>query len=305
MKSMHDAIEALTNRFGEREKASQAILSPAQRLKLATWATRNRQKLKEQMSQLPRKQDSEFKLSKNQHEAVNLYIVNHRLQGVLKSIPLPDPMAVAPKDVKKLSRRPLFESLGCGANDKEEGLSRDNSFASTGSLKRGMAEMRMSGEEGEEERVHLPPLNPEDAQNSAAELIDKVLGPVKKIIPDPPVPTFVPLGCGKLELPAPTPVSSMQYFPREPAQPIAVPSAPISATVQAPVPVAATALNVPLLEPEYQGGPEAKHARKSSFLPQNLNVVPEEMWGGDADDLLMNLVDGDWAIGEGIDMDGP
>lgn len=303
IKSIHDTIEALTNRLGERESSSQAILSPAQRLKLATWATRNRQKLKERMDQLPRKEDSEYKLSKHQHEAVNLYIVNHRLQGVLQQIPLPESPAVAAKEVKKLSRRPLFESLGCGTNEKEEGLSRDNSFASTGSLKRGMAEMRMSGEEGEEERVHLPPLDPEDAQNSASELVDKVLGPVKKIIPEAPVPSFISLGCAKLVLPAPTPVSSMQYLSHEPAQPITVPSAPISATVQGPVPEAATTVNVPLLDPEYQIGPETKHARKSSFLPQNLNVVPEELWGGDADELLMNLVDGDWAIGEGIDME--
>jgi hypothetical protein len=301
MKSVHDAIEALTSRLGERENATQAVLSPAQRLKLAMWATRNRQKLKDKISQVPYKEHSDYKLSKSQHEAVNLYIVNHRLEGVLKSVPLPESLAVSPNEAKKLSRRPLFESLGC-VNEKEEGLSRENSFASTGSLKRGMAEMRMGGDDGEEERVHQPPINPEDAQHSASELVNKVLGPVKQIIPEAPTPSFVSLAGGKMVLPAPTPVASMQYFAHDPVQPMPVSSAPISAPIEAPVHEAAT-LDAPLLETEDQGAPEAKHARKSSFLPQNLNVVPEEMWGGDADDLLMNLVDGDWAIGEGIDME--
>jgi len=47
------------------------------------------------------------------------------------------------------------------------------------------------------------------------------------------------------------------------------------------------------------------HRKQSSFIPPHLNVVPEEMFPNDgtADEFLMSLVDEDWAIGEGIDMD--
>ena len=49
-----------------------------------------------------------------------------------------------------------------------------------------------------------------------------------------------------------------------------------------------------------------QHARKNSFLPPHLNVVPEEMFPttDGSEDFLMSLIDdGDWAIGEGVDMD--
>lgn len=45
------------------------------------------------------------------------------------------------------------------------------------------------------------------------------------------------------------------------------------------------------------------HERRSSFLPDHLNVVPEEMWPAGSDDILLDMLEGDWAIGEGIDMD--
>jgi hypothetical protein len=38
-------------------------------------------------------------------------------------------------------------------------------------------------------------------------------------------------------------------------------------------------------------------------LPAHLNVVPEEMWPDEADEFLLDMIEGDWAIGEGIDMD--
>jgi hypothetical protein len=46
------------------------------------------------------------------------------------------------------------------------------------------------------------------------------------------------------------------------------------------------------------------YRRQPSFLPAHLNMVPEEMWSGETEDFLMNLVDEeDWAIGVGLDMD--
>ena len=121
-------------------------------------------------------------------------------------------------------------------------------------------------------------VSPVAAQASATATVERALGHLKAIIPDPPAPSVVAVGQASLVLPAPTPVASMAVGPK-------------GLTSSASFP------------PHESGEPEPKHARKSSFLPAHLNVVPEELWTGD-DDLLMDLVDGDWAIGEGIDMDG-
>lgn len=68
---------------------------------------------------------------------------------------------------------------------------------------------------------------------------------------------------------------------------------------QAPVPMSIVSEGAPVVK-DHPG-----HKKQSSFIPPYLNVVPEEMFPNDgtADEFLMSLVDEDWAIGEGIDMD--
>lgn len=281
METLHENVQGLTLRLNQREHSSQSLLSEKQRLKLAVWATRNREKLRAKLSSLsvalPASGTSQYEISPTQHTAANIYSANHQLTQLLHVVP-PAPPMITPQVLKKLSRRPLFESLGCGNKDGDEEMSRDKSFSSTGSLKRSMQEMSMDGDE----RPHVPSVSPEAAQAAAGPLVERTLGHLKAIIPQSPAPSVVAVGQASIVIPAPTPVSSMH--------------------VGKPMP---TSFSFPQFDP-HPGAPEAKHARKSSFLPENLNVVPEEMWPGDGvDDFFMNLVDGDWAIGEGIDMDEP
>jgi hypothetical protein len=305
MQSLHDAVQAITVRLGQRERSTQSILSEQQRMKLAVWATRNREQLSNETAKAPRAPTyHKFATSKSQHEAANLYTINHHLQMVLQKVPPAAPL-VSGIHLQKLARRPLFESLSCGVHSESGEMFRDES---SGSLKRHNSEMSMHEGEGEdegdlEERVHIPSVNPEEAQESAALLVEKVLGPLKEIMPEPPAPfAYVSVGPTNLALPAPTPVSSMTqlFYPAMDLE-----GAPSSAPSQ---------FTQPRMVPSQAGLPQAFpyaeatgtiHARKSSFIPPHLNVVPEEMWPGDsADDFLMNLVEGDWAIGEGVDMDG-
>nr|BAK53453.1 bZIP transcription factor [Phaeodactylum tricornutum] len=269
MESVHDAAQALALRLGQREKATMDVLTPEQRIKFLAWSQRNRDRVANAVATNPRSTPSHipYQISPLQHVAANLYVLNHKMQTVLETIPRAAPL-VTGLSLKKLSIRPLFESLGC-VEERVKGLCRDGSFASSGSLKRAASEMSID----DEERVAIPALSPEDAENTCRPVVDEALGHVADIIPPPPVP-----------LPAPTPVSSMTaslYY----APPHAVASMP-------------TVYSAPDM-----GGNNGKHARKSSFLPANLNVVPEELWPADAvaDDFLMNLVDGDWAIGEGVE----
>ena len=293
MQSLHDAVQALTHNMGQRERSAQSVLSEQQRLRLATWATRNRERLKAKVSgatpaRLIHDVSKQYKPSSNYHVAANLYSLNHQLQTVLKSLPQA-PHLVTGTNLKKLSRRPLFESLSCGSKlENEEGkLSRENSFASTGSLKRSMNEMRM--DDDDDERLSNPAVNPQEAQAAAAALVEKTLGHLKDIMPAPPTPAAVMMGVSSsnIVIPSPTPVSSM--------------------TVPASMPMALPKqIGMPTQDPYHPGAPEPKHARRSSFIPPHLNVVPEEMWPADGtDDFLMDLVDGDWAIGESLEMDIP
>lgn len=289
MESAHDAVQALSAKCRQRESATNQILSKDQRIKFLAWASRNRESLSTRLSKkLPKETlKDKYEISREQHLAANLYVTNHRLQMVLQKIPRANPL-ITGTALKKMSRRPSFESLGC-LDKKDSELNRDSSFDSCGSLKRSAAEMSIT--EGDE-RQQVQGICAQDAEAAAAPLVENMVGHVKAIIP--PMPTSSNVNSSALgaistptsqaSIPAPTPWAHMSGQ--------AVPQAVRSAT--------AAVGQVPISSLH----PGNKHVRKSSFLPPHLNVVPEEMWPAEGDDdFLMSLVDEDWAIGEGVGMD--
>ncbi|GKZ00189.1 hypothetical protein MPSEU_000971900 [Mayamaea pseudoterrestris] len=281
IQSTHDATQALAMRLGQREKSTLGILSEKQASTFLQWSNRNRDRLAAKTRAVPRrKDDSPYKTSNFQHQAANLYILNHQLQNILHKIPRSAPLVNGPS-LKKLSRRPLFESLGCRQGEKDaETLSMERSHSSTGSLKRSASEMSMDGNSNLEDRPIIPTVCPMEAQAALANAVDAAIGHVKAIIPAPPVPTMMqPV---QFRAPSPSPVTSMMN------RCMSMPVAPVSYDPT-------TTMN---------SFSSQQTSGRSSFIPSHLNIVPEEMWPGDAEELLLNLVDdGDWAIGEGIDMD--
>jgi hypothetical protein len=282
VQSAHNATQALSLRLGQKERSTLGVLTKEQRIKFMAWSSRNKarvaQSLEEKIPSVP-PTDEQFKTFPEQHVSANLYILNQRLTKVLQLIPPAAPL-VTGAALKKLSRRPSFESLGCCMNEDDR-LSRKDSFASEGSLKRSASELSMA--EGEE-RPHVPSISPTEAQDSAAPYVEKTIGFLKDIMPLLPTPvpsTMSGWERNNVPIPEPAPVSSAwMQVPNEQFEPNPV------------------AVHLP--------GHPGNHMRKSSFLPPHMNVVPEE-WGGDAaDDFLMALTEEDWAIGEGIDMEmGP
>lgn len=297
LESAHDAGQALALRFGQRERTGLGVLSDDQKFKFLSWAEKNRERIKSISSRLPgppSHANDKYQTSESQHVAANLYVLNDRLQKVLQKVPPASPL-VAGNALKKLSRRPSFESLGCADKFEGPGLSRENSFASSGSLKRAASEMSMDGSDDQGEKSQVPQITPSEAQSTAAALVESVLGRFKEIIPAPPTPSVV--STRSIPIPSPTPVLSTEhqnqpknYHAFQPLQPVPASSAGHG---QAPPPYAQLASSVP------------SHSRSASYLPPTLNVVPEEIWpvDGSAEDLLMSLVDDDWAIGEGVDME--
>jgi hypothetical protein len=288
VQSAHNATQAISLRLGQKQRSTLGVLTKEQRIKFMAWSSKNKARVAHNLEQkIPAvpPTDEKYKTFPAQHVSANLYILNQRLQKVLNLIPPAAPL-VTGAALKKLSRRPSFESLGCCMNG-EDRLDREDSFASSGSLKRSASELSM---EGGEERPHVPTISPTEAQDSAAPYVEKTLGFLKDIMPAPPTPvpsTMSAWDPNNIVIPEPAPVSS-SWMP--------VPNDQSSAFEPNPV----------ALHPGHPGA--TNHMRKSSFLPPHLNVVPEEMWpGGDAaDDFLMALTEEDWAIGEGIDMEmGP
>lgn len=310
IKSTHEALQAVSFRLSQRERGTAGILSAEQRTKLASFVGNHRSALKERLENQPKAFDGYYQTSKDQHVAANLYVSNHRLQSVLKTIPRSAPL-VTGLALKKLSRRPSFESLGVVQGDRNEdderGISRDYSFASSGSLKRSASEMSMDGEE----RPQVQQISPEEAESIALPHVESILGHLKPIMP----------------VPKPAPPALIQQIPR-PVPPRTVCSAPAlhhsdsaqaAAETVVPTPVTSTdppmvatgtvegaPVSVAAVDPSASEEPVQKHQRNSSFFPPHLNVVPEELWPSAdsvAEEFLMSLADEDWAIGEGVDME--
>lgn len=322
MTAVHDTSQAMSLRLGQRERSMLNVLTPTQRVKFLTWAEKNREKLHHVMQGKVKKHmenaknpmiDERFKIEKRQHVAANLYIINHRLQKILQMVPRAAPL-VTGTALKKLSRRPSFESLGRSPLDKpgKDGdgqLSREHSFASSGSLKRSASVLSMDGD-----RPQLLQISPDDAEETCKATVEKTLGYVKEIIPPTPAPQYSShpqngepqaqqqqrhqqQDAGHLRIPSPTQVNSVPY--QQPAvQQQYAQQQPQYTQSSFPVSVVSNIPGAP-----HQEAPG--HKKQSSFIPPYLNVVPEEMFPNDgtADEFLMSLVDEDWAIGEGIDMD--
>lgn len=277
MQSAHDAVQALTLRAGQRERSAMRCLTNEQRIKFLAWSTRNCDRVAQLTLSCVSLPIPHREISSQQHVAANLFILNERLQKVLQTVPRAAPL-VTGVALKMMSRRPSFEPLGA-SDEKDLSMCCSGSFASSGSLKRNASEMSMDVEGDEScQKPQIPSISPVDAQASVAPAIQQALGIVQDLLPPPPA---VPVGSVE---------AITTFIPFQNPTPLAVPSL----VYQAPAAFTQSAPTFGSLH----------HERKSSFLPANLNVVPEEMWPADeADEFLLDMIEGDWAIGEGIDMD--
>jgi hypothetical protein len=285
-----EAMQALFLRLGQREQGSHSVLLPEQVSRLHQWNVYNRQRVAQVKETLPKfSTPQDYQIRDDEHVATNLYVLQHRLSSVLNDIPPAAPL-VTGLALKKLSRRPSFESLGfLSGEESVRPLSRNDSFASSGSLKRTASEMTMEDESlCSGQKPVIPPINPVDAEMAARPYVDQVLASVQPLLPETVFPTSVGI--------APVPFTTAHL--------ISSYSAPALPIIPEPTPVAS-------LQQAYSSAmaslePVSKHSRQSSFLPAHLNVVPEELWPVDdttTDEFLMSLVDEDWAIGEGVDME--
>jgi hypothetical protein len=218
MESYHDAFGSMTTVLGQRERKTNQILTCEQRTKFLAWAGKNAERMKSRLQKCKQtwhqqepymmtdaetcssvdarddhdndQESKKYQLDKSHHVAANLYILNHRLQNVLQGFPFRPPVIVTATSLKKLSRRPSFESLGQQRDFDGHGLSRDTSFASMSSLKQSASSVSLAGSVGEDmdKLTQANQLTPEDAEVAASSMVDEVLGFVKPVIPPFPPP---------------------------------------------------------------------------------------------------------------------
>ena len=295
-------------------------------------------------------------------DAANLYIVNDRINRVCSRMP-PAPPLIKPTNLKRLSRRASFESLGSSmanleGGGKKGGMSREKSFPSTGSLKRSAASM---SDDSLASKAQKDGPAPEVAEAASAHLVTTALNDVKDIIPKVPPREFI-----NISPPHPArgkPPSQRQSYAHQHQQPQSQqqqgrqdflhqggyaratppaynPGSPVGLPLsppQEPTPAAVTSgvggVDEDMMLPDGQPVPlpipvhsmegpapsqadstsgffvESSHGRVPSFLPQHMNILPEEGFlngiggdGSDPTDMLFDLNEEDWALG--LDMEG-
>jgi hypothetical protein len=252
MQSLHDAFNSVAVRVRQREHGMSNGLTATQKVKFLAWADKNSDRLKARMEKKkqhnPRAKVAEkFELSKDHHLAANLYILNSRLQKTLNSLPKQMTL-VGPASLKRLSRRPSFESLG---QQREEGerreLARDQSFCSSGSLKRSNSVLSMD----DSDKPAPQQVSPEDGQEAAIATVEEALGFIKEIIPPPQALIPQPM---TVRISSPTPITSAPiYHHYAPA-----PSAPLPPVTTSQYPVVTRVNSHPGAMPEsHQQSPRA------------------------------------------------
>jgi hypothetical protein len=259
MQSLHDAFNTVAVRVRQREHGMSNGLTAAQKVKFLAWADKNSGRIKARIEkrnqQNPRTKVAEkFELSQGHHLAANLYILNSRLQKTLNSFPKQMTL-VGPASLKRLSRRPSFESLG---QQREEGerreLEREKSFCSSGSLKRSTSVLSM---DDDSDKPAPQQVSPEDGQEAAVATVEEALGFIKEIIPPPQVLIPQPVMSAPIRIPSPAIVSSASvYHHYAPA-----PSAPLPPVTTSQCPAVTRVNSHPGAMPEshHQARPDVVH----------------------------------------------
>lgn len=344
MNTAHKATQALAMAISNRERRSASILTAQQCAKLTAYVKEKMhpgsnttlQKLLTPKSMIGNNDHSypggataahqecestngkTYQLSTNQHVSVNLYVLNDRLSKILQSVPSTVPL-VSGAVLKKLYRRPSFESLGARSGEKNLDsdsasassggggggplLSRDSANASSGSLKRSASEM--SVDDSDERQCHRPSIDPVAAQHAASDIIRRTLGPIQDIIPRSPSCVFQPTleatsAAGAYDDDDDVDPDTMRLN-GEPL-PDPVPVAVLSSTPGPGHFIMPLSGHYQPLAGEGEDFIDPKQKRSVSF--GCLGVVPEEIWSSEAaDDFLMSFADEDWAIGGGIRTD--
>jgi len=179
----------------EEEESLLIILTEEQRMKFWGWALKNRERMKQCAERNVGTNDvevGELEVSNERHVAANMYIIAHKLGKIQQRVPPIGGKYAAnpPKLMKKLGRRPCFESLGGYEKDNNDAesssaASKMSRHDSTGSLKRSLDDMSIGGTSSTTE-MNLTAVTPDAGQAAGHAAASSLLKDVLEIIPKPP-----------------------------------------------------------------------------------------------------------------------
>ncbi|CAJ1946096.1 unnamed protein product [Cylindrotheca closterium] len=295
VEAFDSSLKAATQSIRKREQVVAKQLTPKQRLNFARWAELNSDRMKTLLKTkrdrlANEKNGKEFEVSITQHTSANLYILNHRLRKVIGTLPQ-NLISFNSATLKRLSRRPSFESLG-QQKDDDGNLTREGSFASSGSLK-SLKRSSSSLSIDDPDRPQCHQIHPEDGQREAEPLVKQELGFVQRIIPSSvlsnPASNAVPIalpptsfhGYSKPYMTSNAATAenlfsdSRYQHDRTMQYPSTIPSLPISAGIHTPQYGTASTQQQPLFQHVQQTQPAAANATASQQNQQADNAQQE------------------------------
>eukprot|EP00577_Skeletonema_sp_RCC1716_P003424 CAMPEP_0113428116 /NCGR_PEP_ID=MMETSP0013_2-20120614/31690_1 /TAXON_ID=2843 ORGANISM="Skeletonema costatum, Strain 1716" /NCGR_SAMPLE_ID=MMETSP0013_2 /ASSEMBLY_ACC=CAM_ASM_000158 /LENGTH=976 /DNA_ID=CAMNT_0000316641 /DNA_START=1 /DNA_END=2931 /DNA_ORIENTATION=+ /assembly_acc=CAM_ASM_000158 len=177
----------------DADESLMSILTEEQRVKFLGWALKNQERMKRCAERNVGKnvaEVGELGVSKERHVAANMYIIDHKLGKVKQRVPPVAGKYVNPSQLKKLGRRPCFESLGGydkDNNDVETSTKKMSRNDSAGSLlKRSLDDMSLGGTSSGLD-TNVTAVTPEAAQAAGHAAASVFLKDVLPIIPAPPI----------------------------------------------------------------------------------------------------------------------
>ncbi|KAK1746895.1 hypothetical protein QTG54_002239 [Skeletonema marinoi] len=252
-------------------------------------------------------------LQNERHVAANMYIIDHKLGKVKQRVPPVAGKYVNPSQLKKLGRRPCFESLGGYDKDNtmsnfHQEMSRNDSAGSL--LKRSLDDMSLGGTSSGLD-TNVTAVTPEAAQaagHAAASVFLKDVLPIILRLHSPQQQHFNAASSTFDDIPMPTPVSVLLQTPDDFLNPSdggvndndmmggVDPTAAIDPIPFVPEPVASSSIS---MMSRHQSAPEFGQYLGSPTAPIGMVPVPEgedEDDFGILDDLPMDA--DDWLIGD-------
>uniref|UniRef100_A0A7S2P3L7 BZIP domain-containing protein n=1 Tax=Leptocylindrus danicus TaxID=163516 RepID=A0A7S2P3L7_9STRA len=187
--SAHACINGLSETIRQRESRLLDVLSIEQRVKFLAWARQRQENIKN-LAAASTKPEILEGVSSTKHDAANLVVVDRKLRTLKESLPSA-PTIVPGSKLKKLSRRPSFESLASSQKELTPSIS-TSSFTSakrsnsSGALRERSASIVSFEPMQIDQAPAIPPITPEEAQAAANQAIVDTLG-VDRIIPKPAV----------------------------------------------------------------------------------------------------------------------
>ena len=197
IETSHAAICGISEAAEKRAKIMMDVLTPVQKVKFLLWIAQKKQKDSVRLGKLAScplyaasSPSSTIAIDSKRCDAANVYILNHKLKVVADSYECAKLKLFSQQDLKKLSRRPAFESLASVEEGKSTTKGSMTKVGSSGALKRCSSELSCDNGRSYLKKSSsvtslgiVSSITPDGAQATYATYVYQALGNIKHVIP--------------------------------------------------------------------------------------------------------------------------